>query len=116
MFVLSAWALARNKVNKATAINPDLKPQPSVPAPDFGQLDKQRFETLLQEFMKRTRFTATERRNEELDRRIREAGLNLADKIEPVKRVAPPVEGTGFHAGAQSPALSDIRRILDEKL
>lgn len=97
MFVLSAWAPACNKVNKATAINPDLKPQPSVRAPDFGQLDKQRFETFLPEFMKRTRFTDTGRRNEELDRRIREAGLNLAEKIESVKRVAPPAEQTGFH-------------------
>lgn len=53
-----------------------------------------RLEVFLDEFKKPTLHLASERRSEELDNRIRAAELSLADKIESLKRLAPPADAT----------------------
>jgi hypothetical protein len=51
-------------------------------------------EVFLDEFMKPTMHLSNERRIEEIDKRIREAELSLADKIEALKRLAPAADLT----------------------
>ena len=71
-------------------------PTPFVlPVSDYGELDKNRVEGFLRAFKRLTLESSSEKRIQELDKRIREAGLSLADKIESVKRLAPPGDGTG---------------------
>lgn len=67
---------------------------PSITAPDYGQFDLNRLEVFLARFMALTQHLAYGRRSEELDKRIREADLSLADKIESLKRLAPASDAT----------------------
>ena len=62
---------------------------------DYGELDRNRVEAFLRAFKKPTLHGSFDGRSEELDKRIREAGLSLADKIESLKRLAPPGDRTG---------------------
>ncbi|HXU35856.1 MAG TPA: hypothetical protein VN937_05790 [Blastocatellia bacterium] len=67
---------------------------PSTPTPDYGQFDLNRLEAFLARFLTPTQHLAFGRRCEELDKRIREAELSLADKIESIKRLAPAADAT----------------------
>ncbi len=93
LVVLVAWAPACNghKTDNNKNSNPPIA-SPGIPAPDYGQFDKKRVDVFLDEFKKHL---ASERRSEELDKRIGEAGLSLADKIESLKRLAPAANATG---------------------
>lgn len=64
--------------------------------PDCGQADTRRVDEFLREFKKFTfHIFSPEKRTRELDNRIHNARLNLAEKIEVFKRLAPPVDSTG---------------------
>jgi len=62
--------------------------------PDFGQFDSKRVDKFLREFKKLTLRISLEQRSQELDERIRSAGLSLADTIEAFKRLAPSADVT----------------------
>jgi len=67
---------------------------PTIPARDYGQFDLNRLEVFLAKFLAPTGHVVFGRRCEELDKRIREADLSLADKIESLKRLAPAGDAT----------------------
>lgn len=93
--VLVAWAPACNG-HKTDNKNSNPPITSSIPEADYGQLDRKRVESFLKAFKRPTKHLASERRTEELDKRIREAGLSLADKIESLKRVAPKANASGW--------------------
>lgn len=70
---------------------------PSIPAQDYGQFDLKRLEDFLLKFLTSTKHLVSARRSEELDKRIREADLSLADKIESIKRLSPAADATDWH-------------------
>src|SRR5258705_7235092 len=89
LVILVAWASACNGNKTENKNRTPTMTSPGIPAPDYGQFDRKRVDDFLDEFKKPTQHLASERRSEELDKRIREAGLSLADKIESLKRLAP---------------------------
>ncbi|MCF6155825.1 MAG: hypothetical protein E3K36_11370 [Candidatus Brocadia sp.] len=63
--------------------------------PDYGQSDPKRVDEFLREFKKPTFRIFREQRTRKLDNRIGNAKLNLGDKIEVFKRLAPRADVTG---------------------
>ena len=94
LVVLVAWAPAcsGHKKDNNKNSNPPIT-SPSIPAPDYGQLDTNRVNGFLAKFRRLTRFGVPP--SNEVDDLIREAGLSLADKIESLKGLAPPDNRTG---------------------
>jgi len=95
LVVLIAWAPACNGHRTKNKNRNQTMTSPGIPAPDYGQFDRKRVDDFLNEFKKPTQHLAFERRTEELDKRIREAELSPADKIESLKRLAPAADATG---------------------
>ncbi|MEK6287730.1 MAG: hypothetical protein AABO57_18590 [Acidobacteriota bacterium] len=90
LVVLVALAPACKDKTEAPTTKPDPPATPSqIRAADYGQFDANRVEAFLAKFRKLTMQIAGER-TKKLDDLIREAGLSLADKIESLKRLAPP--------------------------
>lgn len=89
-----AWipACSGRKITNKDGNEPMISP--AIPAPDYGQFDQKRLEGFFDKFLTPTQHLAFSQRSEELDKRIREADLSLADKIESLKRLAPAADAT----------------------
>ncbi len=93
ILLLSIWYFT-NETGNAQHIEPEGKFMSQMPG--YGQADTKRVDEFLRDFKKFTfHIFSREKRTRELDNRIRNARLNLADKIEAFKRLAPPVDRTG---------------------
>jgi hypothetical protein len=94
LVVSVAWipACSGRKIANKNGNEPMISP--AIPAPDYGQFDQKRLEVFFDKFLTPTQHLASGRRSEELDERIRQADLSLADKIESLKRLAPGAEAT----------------------
>lgn len=92
VLLLSIWYFI-NETGNAQHIEPGRKFMSQMP--DYGQSDSKRVDEFLREFKKPTFHISWGQRTRELDNRIRNARLNLADKIEAFKRLAPRTDVTG---------------------
>ena len=94
LIVVVAWALGCN--GNKTANKNDNPPVAlnHIRKPDAGQFDPKRVEEFIGEFTKDTKKSSDEQGSTELDQRIQDADLSLADKIEVLKRLAPRMSGT----------------------
>ncbi|TVM03145.1 MAG: hypothetical protein CV087_06745 [Candidatus Brocadia sp. WS118] len=92
VLLLSIWCCTMGTGN-AQHVEPEGKLINHMP--DYGQPDLKRVDEFLVEFKKPTLHIFWGQRARKLDNRIRNARLNLADKIEAFKRVAPRANVTG---------------------
>ncbi|MGH9428341.1 MAG: hypothetical protein ACRD2L_18810, partial [Terriglobia bacterium] len=94
LIVVVAWAPGCNG-NKTKKKNGGPPEAPKIRKPDAAVFDPKRVEEFFGEFKKGTKKSLDEQASPELDQRIHDANLSLAEKIEVLKKLSPRRSGTG---------------------